>query len=203
MTNRTEYLNRVELRGRVVLVKILSVGDGRLARFSLATSECHRSHEGELTESVTWHNVVAYESPLSLPLDDIRKGAFVQVEGRIRVTRYTDCSGAERAFHEILAGRVKAIDTPGVPESDIKDESFIETVQRITVEAQPVFRSDYPDLDTREFLALVRSWAEEFEHWWNGPDIPPGTSYGAALVNFVARKKRQWRESHGHEPVNE
>ena len=56
-----EFLNRVELRGRVGHdPKVFSVGDAQVARFSLATNEAFRGKSGELREEVTWHNISAW-----------------------------------------------------------------------------------------------------------------------------------------------
>ena len=57
----TEFLNRVELRGRVGHdPRITNVGESQVARFSLATNEAFRGKNGELREEVTWHNVTAW-----------------------------------------------------------------------------------------------------------------------------------------------
>ena len=103
-----EFLNRVELRGRVGHdPKVFSVGDAQVARFSLATNEAFRGRSGELREEVTWHNVSAWAGRNIMDFKDIRKGSFVSLVGRLRNTRYTSSDGTERNMVEVVAGRLE------------------------------------------------------------------------------------------------
>lgn len=103
-----EFLNRVELRGRVGHdPKVFSVGDAQVARFSLATNEAFRGKSGELREEVTWHNISAWAGRNIMDFKDIRKGSFVSLVGRLRNTRYTANDGTERNMVEVVAGRLE------------------------------------------------------------------------------------------------
>lgn len=103
-----EFLNRVELRGRVGHdPKIFSVGDAQVARFSLATNEAYRGRGGELREEVTWHNVSAWAGRNVMDFKDIRKGTFVSLVGRLRSSKYTGNDGSERNMVEVVAGRLE------------------------------------------------------------------------------------------------
>ena len=103
-----EFLNRVELRGRVGHdPKIITVGDSQLARFSLATNEAFRGKNGELREETTWHNVTAWAGRNITDFKNIHKGAFVSLVGRLRSTRFTGTDGAERNIVEVVAGRLE------------------------------------------------------------------------------------------------
>ena len=104
----TEFLNRVELRGRVGHdPKIFSVGDAQVARFSVATNEAFRGKNGELREETTWHNVAAWAGRNVMDFKDIRKGGFVNVVGRLRQNRFTGADGVERTVVEVVAGRLE------------------------------------------------------------------------------------------------
>lgn len=104
----TEFLNRVELRGRVGLdPRIVQVGESQVARFSIATNETFRGKNGELREEVTWHNVTAWAGRNIMNLNEIRKGIFVSLTGRLRNARYTANDGTERSLVEIVAGRLQ------------------------------------------------------------------------------------------------
>ena len=104
----TEFLNRVELRGRVGHdPRITSVGDAQVARFSLATNEAFRGKNGELREETTWHNVTAWAGRNIMDFKNIRKGTFVSLVGRLRNTRYTSSDGTERNMVEVVAGRLE------------------------------------------------------------------------------------------------
>lgn len=104
----TEFLNRVELRGRVGLdPRITHVGESQVARFSVATNETFRGKNGELREEVTWHNVTAWAGRNIMNLNEIRKGVFVSLTGRLRNIRFTGNDGNERSIVEIVAGRLQ------------------------------------------------------------------------------------------------
>lgn len=103
-----EFLNRVELRGRVGHdPKIFSVGDSQLARFSVATNEAFRDRKGDLKEEVTWHNVTVWAGKNVMDFRDVKKGSFVSLIGRLRKVRYTAADGGERNMVEIVASRLE------------------------------------------------------------------------------------------------
>lgn len=104
----TEFLNRVELRGRVGHdPKVFSVGEAQVARFSVATNEAFRGKNGELREETTWHNVAAWTGRNIMDFKEIRKGSFVSLVGRLRTTRFTGNDGNERYIVEVVAGRLE------------------------------------------------------------------------------------------------
>ena len=108
----TEFLNRVELRGRVGYdPRITNVGESQVARFSLATNEAFRGKNGELREEVTWHNITAWAGRNIMDFKDIRKGLFVALTGRLRNTRFTGNDGNERYIVEIVAGKLEPFAT--------------------------------------------------------------------------------------------
>ena len=108
----TEFLNRVELRGRVGHdPRITNVGESQVARFSLATNEAFRGKNGELCEKVTWHNITAWAGRNIMDFKDIRKGLFVALTGRLRNTRFTGNDGNERYIVEIVAGKLEPFAT--------------------------------------------------------------------------------------------
>lgn len=103
-----EFLNRVELRGRVGHdPKVFSVGDAQVARFSLATNEAFRGKSGELREETTWHNISAWAGRNIMDFKEIRKGSFVSLVGRLRNIKYTGNDGTERSLVEVVAGRLE------------------------------------------------------------------------------------------------
>ena len=108
----TEFLKRVELRGRVGHdPRITNVGESQVARFSLATNEAFRGKNGELREEVTWHNITAWAGRNIMDFKDIRKGLFVALTGRLRNTRFTGNDGNERYIVEIVAGKLEPFAT--------------------------------------------------------------------------------------------
>ena len=104
----TEFLNRVELRGRVGHdPRVTSVGEAQVARFSVATNEAFRGKNGELREETTWHNVSAWAGRNVMDFKDIRKGTFVSLVGRLRNIRFMGNDGNERNIVEVVAGRLE------------------------------------------------------------------------------------------------
>ena len=104
----TEFLNRVELRGRVGHdPRITSVGDSQVARFSVATNEAFRGKNGDLREETTWHNITAWAGRNIMDFKDIRKGCFVSVVGRLRNNKYVGNDGNERYVVEVVAGKLQ------------------------------------------------------------------------------------------------
>lgn len=51
-----EHLNRIELRGLIGNIRIIPVGDMKVARFSLATSASFRSKDGGIVIETTCYS---------------------------------------------------------------------------------------------------------------------------------------------------
>lgn len=106
-----EQLNRIEIRGNVGNVNILTVGDARVAHFSVATNFAYKGRNGEPNIETTWHNVTAWEGNKGIvPLDSIQKGFPVYVIGRLRSQKYTSSDGVERTSMEVIANTVELVD---------------------------------------------------------------------------------------------
>jgi single-strand DNA-binding protein len=101
-------LNKVELRGRVGQdAKIIKTENGVMAaRFTLATNEIIRGRDENLREETTWHNVVAWSRKGMPDFENIRKGTFLALEGKIRYQKYTAGNGEERHSTEIVAHKI-------------------------------------------------------------------------------------------------
>ena len=104
-----ENLNRVELRGVVGNVKVQTVSDNRVYRFTLATSRAYKDKNGTAVIETTWHACSAWagrEDDLTM----YRKGTPLHIEGRIRNIRYTDANGCERTTLEVVASKVERVE---------------------------------------------------------------------------------------------
>ena len=196
----TEFLNRVQLRGRVGHdPKIITIGDTQMARFSLATTVDFRDKNGELCQETTWHNVTAYESPLVMPLENIKKGVDVELTGRLRAVRFTDSSGAGRIITEVYVQQLKKVESITASETIVRDSCLIEAVQDVTLTVWPiVYGEDNPlGLDSRMVLSLCREWAEEFEKAWAAPGCDPDADYMSEVEAFAEKKAAGWLASMG------
>jgi single-strand DNA-binding protein len=105
-------LNRVEVRGNVDFdPKISNFEDGSVAmRISLATNESYKNKKGELQEETVWHNIVAWAGKNMPDFNNIKKGDFLSVTGRIKPVQYQTKTGIERQTYEIVAYSIKLPD---------------------------------------------------------------------------------------------
>ena len=111
----TQYINRVELQGRVGTVRISPVHDTIVANFSVMTehmyqtSDGNKDAEGSKIVEATWMPVTAFKS-LKVCVDSLTRGSLVHLTGRLRNNRYIDSAGCERVFTEVIAESLEVLD---------------------------------------------------------------------------------------------
>ena len=105
-----EFLNRIEIQGIIGSIKIIPVGDTRVARFSVCTETSYSGTAGIVIDCC-WFNVSAWESEKITCLDQLEKGKAVRVSGRVRVQRYTDSEGNEKQCWEVMAREVNLLES--------------------------------------------------------------------------------------------
>ena len=97
-------LNEVTLIGNVgkdVEVKKFDSG-GKIAKFSLATTESYKRKDGEKVENTAWHNVVIRSEPLvNIAERYVGKGSSVCVKGKVYYREY-EKEGEKRKLTEIV-----------------------------------------------------------------------------------------------------
>ena len=108
-----EHLNKVQLRGRVGNARIQRYNNAEVCNFSLATDYIYTDRQGNQCIDVTWHSCVVWERTELPPLEGIQKGAAVELEGRIRVRKYTAPDGVDRTVSEIVVQKFKVLPTGG------------------------------------------------------------------------------------------
>ena len=99
-----EHINRVELQGRIGTLRLQDIVGTKVATFSLCTQMSVNVGSVPLVET-TWHTITALEG-CGEPLDFLSKGDLVKVVGRIKQSKYTDASGMERMFTEVVASEL-------------------------------------------------------------------------------------------------
>ena len=104
-----EYLNKVLLRGVVGNAKIQSVGNTAVCRFSVATETSYQSRSGDLVVDVTWTSCSVWQRTGLPSLEEIQKGALIELEGRLRCVSYTNPEGEDRKFYEVLVNSFKIL----------------------------------------------------------------------------------------------
>lgn len=101
-------LNRVELKGRVGQdARIIKTDNGGMvARFNLATNELIKGRDDKIREETAWHNIVAWNKKGMPDFSHIKRGTFIELEGKIKYSKYTTNSGEERNVTEIMAQKI-------------------------------------------------------------------------------------------------
>lgn len=104
----TQYINRVELQGRVGTVRITSIHDTVVANFSVMTEHHYETSEGHKIVETTWTCVAAFEGE-NVNTKSLTRGSIVHLVGRLRTNKYIDASGCERVFTEVVASSLKVL----------------------------------------------------------------------------------------------
>lgn len=105
-----ESLNKIELRGILGVIRVISLGDTHYATMSVATNFCYKDDEGCPVIETTWHQVTAWEGKACDDLSSFKKGDQVHVTGRLRCRRYTDEAGIQQQRLDILANCLERIE---------------------------------------------------------------------------------------------
>ncbi len=110
-----EYLNKVQLRGRVgnSVCKSYGADGNKYNRFSVCTERCYNDREGNQVIECTWHNCMVFGKPELPDVETITKGSVVELTGRIRNNKYTDAGGVDHAVNEIIVQDFKVLASDG------------------------------------------------------------------------------------------
>lgn len=92
-------INKTILVGRVGRdPEIHEFPTGKLATFSIATTEKYTDKSGEKQESTEWHNIIVNGKLADVVEKYVKKGDLVYVEGKIKYQKYEDKAG-EKDFN--------------------------------------------------------------------------------------------------------
>ena len=105
-----DYINKIELQGKVGTVRSNVVNGSKVVNFSLVTDHLYKTREGNPVSEATWFNIVAWEGRDNLDVDYIAKGAVVNVQGRIRSNKFEGADGYEKLTYEVFANRLRVIE---------------------------------------------------------------------------------------------
>lgn len=103
------HINRIELQGRIGIIRTNIVGDSMVANFSLVTEFLYKTRDGGAVNETTWHHVTAWEGKEMPDLSTLAKGTPVNVTGRMRTFRYTNAEGVEKQSYEVFASKVRVL----------------------------------------------------------------------------------------------
>lgn len=105
-----EFINYVHIRGIVGRVNKTPMGNKTACRISVVTNRTFINHTGNHLLESTWISVVAFLESDSDALEKIKREAWVDVEGRFHVQRFTKESGEEGVTYEIVSDKLTIID---------------------------------------------------------------------------------------------
>ena len=111
-----EHINKIELQGRVGIVRTNEHNGMRVANFSLATDLLYKTRDGAAVSETTWHNVVAWESKDIPDVYSICVGMPLNIVGRLRTSKYTNADGTEKTYYEVLASKIRVVHDDSSPE---------------------------------------------------------------------------------------
>ena len=105
-------INSVELKGNAgINPEITKIGDNnRVARFSLATTRRYQNKAGEWMSDTTWHKIVMWNKLADQAMVLVKKGACIELRGRIVNRTYTDKEGNKRMSSEVHAESFEAVE---------------------------------------------------------------------------------------------
>jgi single-strand DNA-binding protein len=101
-------MNKVQLIGNLgnkPEIKNFENG-GKMAKFSVATSEEYVTRKGEKATETQWHLVTAWGKLVDTIESDLDKGSRVSIEGRLSHRNYVDKDGNKKYITEIIANEV-------------------------------------------------------------------------------------------------
>lgn len=151
-------VNKVILIGRTGKdAEVRTVGESKVATFSLATSERYKdSKTGEYKENTEWHNIVCWRATADLAEKYIKKGMNLYIEGKLRTRTWDDQNGVKKSITEIVADSVQLLDkkqdsqpTPAPQERTPLYQQ--ETPQRFNTTPLPTDDDDLPEGDGLPF----------------------------------------------------
>ena len=103
-----DFLNKVELVGIVGNVNVSMVAETKVVTMTVLTEHAYTNKNGEITVNCEWHNVSANEKVIKGNPEDITKGSWVKVSGRITMRTYFSEKG-ERRLSTIVADSLELL----------------------------------------------------------------------------------------------
>jgi len=103
-------INKVEIQGFLGQdAEVRTFDSGRtLVTLRMATNESYKNAKGEWVTTATWHNVTHWRTKMDESLkDDLKKGALVNVHGKLNTRKYTDKEGKDRYITEVVASKIE------------------------------------------------------------------------------------------------
>ena len=109
-------LNKIMLIGNAGQdPQIRTVGENKVANFTVATTEKYKGKDGNVVAETEWHSVVVWGKLAEVVEKYVKKGTQVYVEGKIKSEKYTDREGNDRVMVRVIASSLQLLG--GKPET--------------------------------------------------------------------------------------
>ena len=95
-------VNKVTLLGRIGQdPEVKTVGETKVAKISLATSESYKDKSGNKVENTEWHNLELWDGLAKIAESYLKKGSQIYVEGKIKTDKWETDTGEKRSAVKI------------------------------------------------------------------------------------------------------
>lgn len=103
--------------------EIISFDEVKKASFSLATTETHKTKDGQKIEETEWHNVICWRGLAEVAEKFLKKGTHLYVEGKIKSRVREDKEGNRKRVVEIVAENFKILNRSHSHQSSNSDDN--------------------------------------------------------------------------------
>ena len=81
--------------------EVKTVGETKVAKVSLATSESYKDKSGNKVENTEWHNLELWDGLAKIAESYLKKGSQIYVEGKIKTDKWETDTGEKRSAVKI------------------------------------------------------------------------------------------------------
>lgn len=136
-------LNKIQLIGKLgqdAETRVTNSGFS-VTSFSVATEYSYKNKDGEWVRETTWHRVSAFNVSDFLK-DNLKKGANVYVEGRMRSREYTDKENIKKTAWEVVVDQIIPLSYKGKGQSEEPSSDYSGSTSNKP--AEPAVDDDLP-----------------------------------------------------------
>ena len=78
--------------------------EGKIANFTIATTESWKDRDGKKQEKTEWHRIVIFNEKMieHVVSKYVKKGVLIYIEGKLQTRKYNDANGVEKYTTEIV-----------------------------------------------------------------------------------------------------
>ena len=103
-----ETVNKVILKGKISGLRKIRVKDNEVARFVLRTQYVNRCNDSSIRVETEWHNIVVWNTDDLY--DVLYNGKTVELDGRLRYTKYVSSEGIDKVIAEIVVSKLVSVE---------------------------------------------------------------------------------------------